>query len=79
MGGNVTVPYKLEVIRHLVEREVPVCAHLGLTPQSVLRLGGYRVQGRGEDAAATGDLDTHATRPCPSGSRQRRRVDPWTP
>jgi 3-methyl-2-oxobutanoate hydroxymethyltransferase len=43
--------HKLEVIRFLVEREIPVCAHLGLTPQSVLRLGGYKVQGR-EDAAA---------------------------
>ena len=43
--------HKLEVIRHLVEREIPVCAHLGLTPQSVLRLGGFKVQGR-EDAAA---------------------------
>lgn len=43
---------KLEVIRFLVEREVPVCAHLGLTPQSVLRLGGYTVQGREVDAAA---------------------------
>jgi len=32
--------HKLEVIRFLVEREIPVCAHLGLTPQSVLRLGG---------------------------------------
>lgn len=42
--------FKLDVIRHLVEREVPVCAHLGLTPQSVLRLGGYKVQGRGEAA-----------------------------
>ncbi|MBS7458712.1 3-methyl-2-oxobutanoate hydroxymethyltransferase [Coralloluteibacterium stylophorae] len=42
---------KLEVIRFLVEREIPVCAHLGLTPQSVLRLGGYKVQGR-EAAAA---------------------------
>lgn len=40
--------HKLEVIRHLVEREIPVCSHLGLTPQSVLRFGGYRVQGRGE-------------------------------
>src|SRR3546814_8947323 len=29
--------HKLEVIRFLVEREIPVCAHLGLTPQSVLR------------------------------------------
>lgn len=43
--------HKLDVIRFLVEREIPVCAHLGLTPQSVLRLGGYKVQGR-EDAAA---------------------------
>jgi len=44
--------HKLEVIRFLVEREIPVCAHLGLTPQSVLRLGGYKVQGREEAAAA---------------------------
>ena len=43
--------HKLEAIRYLVEREVPVCAHLGLTPQSVLRFGGFKVQGR-EDAAA---------------------------
>jgi len=44
--------HKLEVIRYLVEREVPVCAHLGLTPQSVLRFGGFKVQGR-DDAAAS--------------------------
>ncbi|MEO6155741.1 MAG: 3-methyl-2-oxobutanoate hydroxymethyltransferase [Thermomonas sp.] len=43
--------HKLDTIRHLVEREIPVCAHLGLTPQSVHRLGGFKVQGR-EDAAA---------------------------
>ncbi|PJK01040.1 3-methyl-2-oxobutanoate hydroxymethyltransferase [Lysobacteraceae bacterium NML91-0213] len=42
---------KLEVIRFLVEREIPVCAHLGLTPQSVLRMGGFKVQGRGATAA----------------------------
>ena len=42
---------KLEVIRFLAEREIPVCAHLGLTPQSVLRFGGFKVQGR-EQAAA---------------------------
>ena len=40
----------LASIRYLSERDVPVCAHLGLTPQSVHALGGYRVQGR--DAAA---------------------------
>lgn len=44
--------HKLDVIRYLVEREIPVCSHLGLTPQSVLRLGGYRVQGRDDAAAA---------------------------
>ena len=52
--------HKLEVIRHLVEREIPVCAHLGLTPQSVLRLGGYRVQGRDDAAAAKLLEDAHA-------------------
>ena len=41
----------LETIHFLSERDIPVCAHLGLTPQSVLRLGGYKVQGR-EQAAA---------------------------
>jgi 3-methyl-2-oxobutanoate hydroxymethyltransferase len=43
--------HALEVIRFLSEREIPVCAHLGLTPQSVLRLGGFGVQGREERAA----------------------------
>ena len=41
----------LESIRFLSERDIPVCAHLGLTPQSVLKLGGYKVQGREEAAA----------------------------
>lgn len=45
-------PHKLAAIRFLAAREVPVCAHLGLTPQSVLRFGGYKVQGREADAAA---------------------------
>lgn len=40
-----------ETVRFLVERGIPVCAHLGLTPQSVHQLGGYRVQGRGVEAA----------------------------
>ena len=43
--------HKLETIRYLVDREIPVCGHLGLTPQSVHRFGGFKVQGR-EDAAA---------------------------
>lgn len=40
------------IIETLKRHEVPVCAHLGLTPQSVLRLGGYRVQGRQDADAA---------------------------
>ena len=38
-------------VAFLVERGIPVCAHLGLTPQSVHALGGYRVQGRSEQDA----------------------------
>lgn len=41
----------LETISALTQRDVPVCAHLGLTPQSVMKLGGYRVQGREAVAA----------------------------
>ena len=40
-----------DVIHALTRRDVPVCAHLGLTPQSVHRFGGYRVQGRLESEA----------------------------
>ena len=46
-GGAVMV----ETTRFLVERGVPVCAHIGLTPQSVHTLGGYRVQGRTDEDA----------------------------
>ncbi|SDD78239.1 3-methyl-2-oxobutanoate hydroxymethyltransferase [Aquimonas voraii] len=41
----------LDSIEFLSARDIPVCAHLGLTPQSVLKLGGYRVQGRDAEAA----------------------------
>ena len=47
-GGGWTT----ETVRFLVERGIPVCAHLGLTPQTVHALGGYRVQGRDDAAAA---------------------------
>ena len=40
-----------DVVRHLVESGVPVIAHIGLTPQSVNALGGYKVQGKTEAAA----------------------------
>ena len=40
-----------ETIRFLVERSIPVCAHVGLTPQSVHAFGGFKVQGRTEEGA----------------------------
>ncbi|HLA36787.1 MAG TPA: 3-methyl-2-oxobutanoate hydroxymethyltransferase [Rhodocyclaceae bacterium] len=49
-----------ETVHFLVERGIPVCAHIGLTPQSVHALGGYRVQGRGEAAAARMRADAQA-------------------
>ena len=44
--------FMAETVRFLVERGVPVCAHTGLTPQSVNQLGGYRVQGATNAGAA---------------------------
>jgi 3-methyl-2-oxobutanoate hydroxymethyltransferase len=46
-GGTWVAP----VVRMLVERGIPVCGHLGFTPQSVYALGGYRIQGRDDSAA----------------------------
>lgn len=40
-----------ETISFLTSRGIPVCGHIGLTPQSVNQLGGYKVQGRGDAAA----------------------------
>ncbi|NMM37079.1 MAG: 3-methyl-2-oxobutanoate hydroxymethyltransferase [Glaciimonas sp.] len=42
-----------ETVRFLADRAIPVCAHLGLTPQSVHQLGGYKVQGKTLRAADT--------------------------
>jgi 3-methyl-2-oxobutanoate hydroxymethyltransferase len=41
-----------DTIRMLSERGIPVCAHLGLTPQSVNKLGGFRVQGKSDEQAS---------------------------
>jgi 3-methyl-2-oxobutanoate hydroxymethyltransferase len=46
-GGEIMA----ETIEFLVARGIPVCGHIGLTPQSVHALGGYRVQGKSDDAA----------------------------
>ncbi len=40
-----------ETIRAIVNASIPVCAHIGLTPQSINAFGGFKVQGKGEEAA----------------------------
>lgn len=44
--------FMADTTRFLVERGIPVCSHIGLTPQFVNTFGGYRVQGKSEDDAA---------------------------
>ncbi len=44
---------QIELVHTLVDLGIPVMAHVGLTPQSVHGMGGYKVQGRGEEAATT--------------------------
>lgn len=46
-------PWLTETVKFLVERSVPVCAHLGLLPQSVHTLGGFKVQGKSTESAQT--------------------------
>jgi len=46
-GGRARLP----VVEAIIKAEIPVMGHLGLTPQSVLAMGGFRVQGRSVDAA----------------------------
>lgn len=55
-GGGWTT----ETVHFLVERGIPVCAHLGLTPQTVHALGGYRVQGKSEAGAEQLRKHAHA-------------------
>ncbi|MBT8077300.1 MAG: 3-methyl-2-oxobutanoate hydroxymethyltransferase [Gammaproteobacteria bacterium] len=42
---------QLEIVEYLARHDIPVCAHLGLKPQSVHKIGGFKVQGRDETAA----------------------------
>ncbi len=46
-GGN----WLVDTVRFLTDRAIPVCAHLGLTPQSVHQLGGFKVQGKTAEGA----------------------------
>jgi len=50
----------VDTVEALAMRGIPVCAHLGLSPQMVHKLGGYRVQGRGAAAAEAMLLDARA-------------------
>ncbi|MGA9334343.1 MAG: 3-methyl-2-oxobutanoate hydroxymethyltransferase [Rudaea sp.] len=52
--------YAVDVIATLAGHDIPVCAHLGLTPQSVHKLGGYRVQGKSRSAADRLTTDAEA-------------------
>jgi 3-methyl-2-oxobutanoate hydroxymethyltransferase len=61
-GGGWTAP----IVRQLVERGIPVCGHLGFTPQSLHALGGYRVQGREEEAAV--HMQQHAAEIIDAGA-----------
>lgn len=42
---------QVEIVEYLASRDVPVCAHIGLKPQSVHKLGGYKIQGRDKATA----------------------------
>jgi 3-methyl-2-oxobutanoate hydroxymethyltransferase len=42
---------QVEIVRHLARHDIPVCAHIGLKPQSVHKIGGFKVQGREPDQA----------------------------
>lgn len=43
---------QVKTVEFLANRDIPVCAHIGLTPQSIHKLGGFKVQGREDEAAA---------------------------
>ncbi len=61
-GGGWTA----DTVHFLTERGIPVCAHLGLTPQSVHALGGYRIQGR--DQAGADTMRRHAKELADAGA-----------
>ena len=61
-GGGWTA----DTVHFLTQRGIPVCAHLGLTPQSVHALGGYRIQGKDHESAAT--LRLHAQQLADAGA-----------
>lgn len=59
---------RVELVRELTDSEIPVVAHLGLTPQSVHRMGGYRVQARSTRAADRLRVDAHSLAEAGAGA-----------
>jgi len=59
---------RCELVRALTEAEIPVVGHLGLTPQSVHRMGGYKVQGKTADAALRLRADAQALAAAGAGA-----------
>jgi 3-methyl-2-oxobutanoate hydroxymethyltransferase len=59
---------RVELVRELVDAEIPVVAHLGLTPQSLHRMGGYRVQARSTHGADRLRADAHALAEAGAGA-----------
>jgi len=51
---------QVRTVEFLASRDIPVCAHIGLTPQSIHKLGGFKVQGRESQAAAQMRADAKA-------------------
>ena len=59
---------RIELVRALTDAEIPVVAHLGLTPQSVHRMGGYRVQARTTETVLQLKSDAHALADAGAGA-----------
>lgn len=55
------------IVEHMVGQGIPVCGHIGLLPQSIEELGGYRVQGHGAEAARDILADAHALQAAGAG------------
>lgn len=71
-GGRVSAP----AIRAIVDAGIPVMGHVGLTPQSVHKLGGFRVQGRHDESAALIMQDARAVQDAGAFSVVVEAVDP---
>ncbi|MFQ5935846.1 MAG: 3-methyl-2-oxobutanoate hydroxymethyltransferase [Acidiferrobacterales bacterium] len=57
----------VDTVRFLTERGVPVCGHIGLTPQAVHQLGGFKIQGRDSESAARLRADAQALQDAGAG------------